>query len=240
MKHRIIFFILFSLLFAPCLEAKTAVNLYRDAQQKGYSFSSEDGQFTIGIPGNSLSARDRIKLTISKRKTERYSTPDNENLISNIYTFHFYNKKRVRVRNPSWISISYNYDNGTTKKLKLWDKDTQKWKRVKSEDKDDQQLVRASLKKTKATVAVFQEEGDFEIGLASWYDWDGAAHRTYPFGTIVKVTNLANNVSCEVTINDRGPFIEGRIIDLPREAFAAIADLGEGIIEVKVEPIYIP
>jgi len=40
-----------------------------------------------------------------------------------------------------------------------------------------------------------------------------AAHKTLPFGTIVKVTNLANNESVEVTVNDRGPYAKGRVID---------------------------
>src|SRR5882724_6177449 len=45
-----------------------------------------------------------------------------------------------------------------------------------------------------------------------------AAHKSLPFGTVVKVTNLANNESVKVTINDRGPFVEGRVIDVSRAA----------------------
>lgn len=64
-----------------------------------------------------------------------------------------------------------------------------------------------------------------------------AAHKTLPFGTKVKVTNLANNKTVLVKINDRGPFIEGRIIDLSRSSFAAIADTGVGIIDVKMQVV---
>ena len=45
-----------------------------------------------------------------------------------------------------------------------------------------------------------------------------AAHKTLPFGTKVKVTNLSNGQSVKVRINDRGPFIQGRIIDLSKKA----------------------
>src|SRR5689334_4107205 len=45
-----------------------------------------------------------------------------------------------------------------------------------------------------------------------------AAHKTLPFGTVVKVTNLANKESVNVTINDRGPYVEGRVIDLSKAA----------------------
>ncbi|ASG65393.1 septal ring lytic transglycosylase RlpA family lipoprotein [Idiomarina piscisalsi] len=66
---------------------------------------------------------------------------------------------------------------------------------------------------------------------------DTAAHRTLPFGTKVRVTNIANSKSVVVKINDRGPFIDGRIIDLSRSAFGEIADLDAGIIEVSTEVI---
>ncbi|WP_322406064.1 septal ring lytic transglycosylase RlpA family protein [Idiomarina sp. PL1-037] len=64
-----------------------------------------------------------------------------------------------------------------------------------------------------------------------------AAHRTLPFGTKVRVTNIANNKSVVVKINDRGPFIDGRVIDLSRSAFDNIADLDLGVIKVTTEVI---
>ena len=67
-----------------------------------------------------------------------------------------------------------------------------------------------------------------------------AAHRTLPFGTICKVTNLENNKSVVVRINDRGPFIEGRILDLSKGAAQAINGLAAGIIKVKIEILEIP
>jgi len=65
-----------------------------------------------------------------------------------------------------------------------------------------------------------------------------AAHRSLPFGTKVRVTNLVNKRSVTVKINDRGPFIEGRIIDLTRYAFSKIGDTEQGLIKVKLEVIY--
>lgn len=79
-------------------------------------------------------------------------------------------------------------------------------------------------------------------GTASWYSYQAsnrshktasgelfspnkhtAAHRTLPFGTKVKVTNMKNQKSITVTINDRGPFVKGRIIDLSKSAAKAIS-----------------
>ncbi len=62
-----------------------------------------------------------------------------------------------------------------------------------------------------------------------------AAHKKLPFGTMLLVTNLENGKSIKVKVNDRGPFIKGRIIDLTRAAFAKIGDTRKGIIPVKIE-----
>src|SRR5690625_4959768 len=62
-----------------------------------------------------------------------------------------------------------------------------------------------------------------------------AAHKTLPLGTKVKVTNLQNGKTVRVTINDRGPFVDGRIIDLTRRAARRIDMLKDGVAPVKIE-----
>jgi resuscitation-promoting factor RpfB len=62
-----------------------------------------------------------------------------------------------------------------------------------------------------------------------------AAHRTLPLGTMVTVTSLSSGRSVQVRINDRGPYVEGRIIDLSRAAFEAIANPAKGVIDVRIE-----
>jgi len=61
------------------------------------------------------------------------------------------------------------------------------------------------------------------------------AHKTLPFGTKVRITNLANEKTVEVTINDRGPYVEGRIIDLSKAAAEQLGFLNNGLAEVKLE-----
>jgi rare lipoprotein A len=79
---------------------------------------------------------------------------------------------------------------------------------------------------------------DSETGQASWYDppWSGltAANKTLALGTQVTVTNLANGKSVAVTIDDRGPYGPGRVIDLSPEAFSQISDLGTGVLNVRI------
>jgi hypothetical protein len=76
-----------------------------------------------------------------------------------------------------------------------------------------------------------------QYGQASWYDCSGnyAAHLSLPFGTVVTVTNLDNDRTVTVVINDRGPYgIADRIIDLCSTAFAQIAPLAQGVARIKI------
>jgi rare lipoprotein A len=89
-----------------------------------------------------------------------------------------------------------------------------------------------------------------EDGLASWYGWESgtrtamgrpfdprgltAAHRTLPLPTKVRVTNLDNHRSVVVIVNDRGPFVQGRLIDLSHGAAQKIGMIGTGTARVKV------
>ena len=61
-----------------------------------------------------------------------------------------------------------------------------------------------------------------------------AAHRSLPFGTKVKVKNLSNNKTVRVRINDRGPFISGRIIDLSKKAARKINIIGAGVANIEL------
>ena len=97
------------------------------------------------------------------------------------------------------------------------------------------------------------------LGIASWYGYESgpryrrrpktasgayfspkeltAAHKSLPFGTVVEVTNLANNQTVLVTINDRGPTLKSRIIDLSRAAAVRLRFEKNGVTKVKLEII---
>lgn len=90
------------------------------------------------------------------------------------------------------------------------------------------------------TRGTYVKIGKSHSGMASWYSHTGtmsAANPWLPIGSYVRVTNKDNGKSVIVRINDRGPFGNGRIIDLDKVAFAKIANLGQGVAEVKMEVI---
>src|SRR3989344_6177802 len=90
------------------------------------------------------------------------------------------------------------------------------------------------------TQGTYVKVGKSHRGGASWYAHTGtlaAANPWLPMGSYVKVTNTENGKSVIVVINDRGPFVAGRIIDLDKVAFEKIASLGSGVVHVKMEEI---
>jgi len=107
------------------------------------------------------------------------------------------------------------------------------------------------------TPAPAARPGDVETGVASWYGhpYHGrpaangeiydmeqltAAHRTLPFNTWVRVVNLNNSKAVEVRIIDRGPFVDGRVIDLSHAAAMAVDLVGPGTAPVRLEILRVP
>ncbi len=93
-----------------------------------------------------------------------------------------------------------------------------------------------------------------EVGVASWYGKDfhgrltangerydmhglSAAHKTLPLGTVVRVTNLQNGRSVDLVVNDRGPFVNGRIIDLSYGAAKHLGSAAQGLAQVRVTAV---
>ena len=118
-------------------------------------------------------------------------------------------------------------------------------------------VLGAGCGKRKAKIAKPPRIGSTETGIASWYGhpYHGrqaangeiydmekmtAAHRTMPFETWVRVRNLSNDKTVDVRIQDRGPFVGGRIIDLSRAAARSIDMIGPGITKVKLTVIAPP
>ncbi len=106
----------------------------------------------------------------------------------------------------------------------------------------------------KSYTKLASSEGFVQYGKASWYgkkfhgkktangeryDMYGmtAAHKNLPFGTILRVTNMQNKKSVVVRVNDRGPFVEGRVVDLTHSAAKKLDMLGPGVVSVKIEAI---
>ncbi len=108
--------------------------------------------------------------------------------------------------------------------------------------------------KTAVDAPVISTQDAFQVGLASYYAHKfhgrptasgeiynmyglSAAHRELPLGTVIHVTHLGNGRSVRVKVNDRGPFVEGRILDLSLGAARRLDMVEEGVARVKIRII---
>jgi rare lipoprotein A len=118
-------------------------------------------------------------------------------------------------------------------------------------------LLVAALLATVASSTFAAKPGQIESGIASYYHdslhgnktasgqiYDktkiSAAHKTLPLGSRVRVTDVRTGKSIDVRVNDRGPFVKGRIIDLSRQAAKELGLLRKGVTKVKVEVLSVP
>jgi rare lipoprotein A len=118
-------------------------------------------------------------------------------------------------------------------------------------------LAASCARRRRVRAPVAPVPGSVEYGIASWYGYPyhgrrsasgeiydmeklTAAHRTLPFGTWVEVQNLSNGRKVQVRVTDRGPFVDGRIIDLSRAAARHIDMLRAGVVRVRLEVIEPP
>jgi rare lipoprotein A len=95
-------------------------------------------------------------------------------------------------------------------------------------------IVAPTIASAQSGIASVYSEGPTATGERLVASAMTAAHRTLPFGTMVRVTNTGNGKSVVVRINDRGPFVKGRIIDLTPGAASAIGIAGLGAVTVDV------
>ena len=113
----------------------------------------------------------------------------------------------------------------------------------------DEPAPRAKQRRSRSVASSYDDGGSsYQSGMASYYwqpqrvasgGWFNpnamtAAHKTLPFGTRVRVTNKRNGQSVVVTINDRGPYVAGRVIDLSSAAAGAISMKGAGVAPVAI------
>ena len=114
-----------------------------------------------------------------------------------------------------------------------------------------QQTATVTPRKQRTRVAARSQSTTASDGTASFYRHGSrtasgenfnpneltAAHRTLPFGTKVRVTNVSTGKSVTVRVNDRGPFVRGRVIDVSHAAAQSIGMTGQGVAKVKLDVV---
>ncbi|MFH2105231.1 MAG: septal ring lytic transglycosylase RlpA family protein [Parcubacteria group bacterium] len=218
---------------------ETVIKIDKNTINRGYTIPHNDDDLRFAVtPGQ---VDQEVEVTVKNRSLEGNSLPSQKKLVSNIYSFDMLGKdyNPLVTGRPSWIALHYNTADYSRKSIYYWNGIKNDWIKLPSSTDTQGKYVRATTHLPYSRVAVLEDVPEVTMhGGASWYDAptrQSAAMRVFNKGDMVRVTNLANGKSIEVVVADRGPYINGRIIDLSTDAFAQIAPLSQGVTQVKVE-----
>ncbi len=219
------------------------ISLDKSTIAKGYTVTAYEDQIKLSLIPGILDESTGVDVW---ELHETLNEPWQFDRISEVYQFEFRNKTAYDNHKPFIIQIKYDSDDDNLKQVYYFDKNFNSWRPLPTKDYFGEKMVRAYIHLPFARIAVFSNPEVMSSGNASWYAYKNgnfAASPDFPKGSIVRVTNLENNKSLEVEINDWGPdrsIHPDRVIDLDKLAFKKIASLGDGIVKVGVEPISIP
>ncbi len=220
-----------------------SIFLDQNTIEKGYTVNAFNNELKLSLVPGIL---DDSTYVSAQHIDENMETPWNLDRISKIYQFEFINKQAYNHKKPFYIQLSYERDSDNYKKVYFYDSNIGKWRPLPTRDFPEHNFVRSLIHLPFARIAVFSNSEILSHGGASWYQYrDGAyaASPDFPKGSKLRVFNTSNKKFIDVEINDYGPdrsIHPNRVIDLDKQAFSQITDLGEGIINVKIQPLSIP
>jgi D-alanyl-D-alanine carboxypeptidase len=220
-----------------------SIRLDKETIAKGYTVAAFDDTLKLSLVPGILSEDTPVRV---ERITEPMESPWRVDRVSGVYQFEFMNKAAYDDHKPFYIQFSYDEaEDDNLKKVFFFDKNYNTWRPLPTRDYAEENFVRSLIHLPFARIAVFSYPDVLGTGRASWYDYkpgNYAASPDFPKGSRLRVYNLENDKYVDVTINDYGPDrgrFPGRVIDLERKAFAALAPTWEGTVSVAVEPLYI-
>jgi len=241
----IFLFVLFFpvLIFAQTSENKVfSIRLDKETIAKGYTVTAFEDAIKLSLVPGILSSSTPVEVI---ELHEELPMPWSLDRVSSVYQFEFKNKAAYDDHKPFYIQLDYEEEISKYKQVFFYDKNFSSWRPLPTKDFPEEQFVRSLIHLPYARIAVFSFPDTLNKGKASWYAYKGglfAASPDFPKGSRLRVTNLDNDKFVDVEINDYGPdrsIFPDRPIDLDKLAFAKIADLSEGIINVSIEPLEI-
>jgi D-alanyl-D-alanine endopeptidase (penicillin-binding protein 7) len=163
--------------------------------------------------------------------------------LSPAYSYSLENSEKYDPSKPMTIKINYAKANNYFKQIFILDELSGIWQPLASKDNPEKKYVTATTTSTLGKLIILSNPDILSVGTASWYKYKNgnfAASPDFKKGSVLRVTNLANGKSVDVTINDFGPERAkhpDRVIDLDKVAFQKIASTRDGLIKIKIDPL---
>lgn len=213
---------------------------------RGYTFVAPEGDFKVGVVDGAVSEPLTVRFKkipdaymswpLTKAPGEKASAIWEFDLLADDGSVGKLNK-------PIYLAVGITNNKMNRKVMAYWDKAAGQWRDLPSSVDLEQQLIRATIYLPYARVALFDEpDGTTYEAFASWYPTGltsrnklGCASNVYPLDTPLWVCRLDNLSKCTITrVISRGPYAEGRVVDLTKDAFENIGNTRGGVVGVRV------
>lgn len=225
----------------PSYEAQAIKDLFIDTPTlaRGYTVISPDEGFQLGIRPEVLAVETRV--VIKQYENSNFVFPEGFEPITQVYEFDIFNKQAFQDEKPLLLKFYAQQPTKEKKRIFFYNGTIEQWIELPSYA-DGEDMIKSIIHLPYARLVILKDINTLEYGHASWYGYKNcncAASPDYPKGTLLKVTNLENEKSVIVTVNDYGPdrsIFPDRVIDLDKVAFSQLAPLWQGVMQnVKVE-----
>lgn len=234
---------------AQIIEEPTIYTLRLDEATvlRGYTFVAPENDFKVGVRDKAVNEPVTVRfkqIPNSHMLTPLESAPGEQ--ASKIWEFDILadDGSIGELVRPIYVAVGISNEKMNRKVMYYWDKGQEVWKALPSSVDLENRFVRAVIHLPYARVALFDEaDGTTYEALASWYPTEltmrnelGGASNVYPLNTPLWVCRLDDVSKCTITrVISRGPYVEGRVVDLTRAAFEKIGSpTREGVIGVRV------
>jgi D-alanyl-D-alanine endopeptidase (penicillin-binding protein 7) len=200
------------------------------------------GNASLEIKYESQTFTEAVKLNISESQ-DKLNIPWEWEALTPAYNYSFVTTGMYDPSRPLEIKINYPNKNNNLKQIFVFDTIANVWHPILTKDFPKEQYVTAKTDSVSGKVIVLSNSDILTVGDASWYKYKNglfAASPDFAKGTVLRVYNLENGKSVDVTINDFGPERDKhptRVIDLDKVAFQKIASTGAGLVSIRIETL---
>lgn len=228
---------------AMAMPEPQTIRFNAEAIARGYTIDYDNVNFRLAIMPNMV--HEMVDVDMKMYDCAELPMPEGLTLVSDCYIYDVLrqdqaNKDPLIFTRPAVAAIRFDSDTFYRKKIYYWDSIHSNWRALPSSADYGNHYIRAVTPLPFSRLAVFEDRSELE-GTASWYASTkykyGAATNNYPLGTTLRVRNVDTNASVNVEVVSTGPFGAGRVIDLTKTAFAAIAPTWTGLARVQVTPL---
>lgn len=218
----------------------TSVAVEKSALKQTTIVRNAIGTAELRVQADSFAKKTALEVTLRRvRHPERYPIGEQQ-LLSQLYRYDMESASSAVLQKELRLMLAYAAEGATSHKvMKYWNAKEARWKRLDTRDDVPALQAHARLQRTSAVIAVFERPDTATTqlieGVASWYRWHGAASNDFPIGSRIRVTNMQTGAFVDSTVVTIGPFVPGRVVDLPDGDFTHIAPLSAGVVRVTVQ-----